>query len=135
MVERHLNQSVVFLDQDNKLQKKTQESSSQDDDVRVMDKLTEMAILDSTKYYNRMVNNMLKVCSERCISSFHSSQMTKQEKSCVENCQKKFYKTVSLGDGFIKTILNETKNVDLLSSKNEIDVLNSSTNLSLNKNI
>jgi hypothetical protein len=129
MVEKSLTQSVQFLeDKENKLQSAQggpRKESKYGREVTAMDVPTEMAIVESTKNYNIMINAMFRICSQKCIKSFKQIELNPNEKICVENCQKKFYRTYSIGESFVNVIMEEANNTDLFTNKNEVDVINS----------
>ena len=75
----------------------------------------------NTKYYNKMVNNMLMICSELCIKDFIKTDLNSTEKTCVENCQKKYYLTNIRGRDLVGKLIDGIGKEDLFSFTNEVD--------------
>jgi hypothetical protein len=93
----------------------------------LMDKDTENAIVESTKNYNKMVNNMFVMCSKICIKNFTSSTLSHSEATCVENCQKKFFASYAIGQEFIDMLVTQVNQTDLFSNNtNELDIVEKS---------
>lgn len=116
MVDRIDAQSVDFIG-DNKVMPKS-------DDKKLMSLETEDAIVESTKNFNKLVNNMFSVCGKLCIKSFNGLQLNPEEKECVDNCHKKFFHSYAVGERILTLILEEAKKTDLFSDKSEINIIN-----------
>ena len=89
----------------------------------LLDNDTEMALLESTKNYNKMVNNMFDVCSKICIKKFTESNFNTHELICVENCQKKFFASYSIGHGLLSTIFNQIDKTDIFTNPSDVNLI------------
>ncbi len=98
-------------------------------EVEVMDAQMQNAIVELNKNYNKMVNNMFYTCAKMCIKKFDNPNLMRNEQVCVENCQKKFYKSYSIGHRFMADIMREVEKVDLFSDKSEVDIVKSRKNI------
>lgn len=89
----------------------------------VMDIETQNALFTMNKNYEKMINNMFEHCANVCFKDFTFPQINKEERLCVENCQKKYYHTYAAGESILKYVLQESQKIDLFSDKTELDLL------------
>lgn len=94
-------------------------------ETKVMDFPTQLAIVEINKNYNKMVNNMFNVCAKMCIKTFNQQSLSTQEKTCAENCQKKFFESFVIGKKIVNNIVKEVEKVDLFDDKSEVDIVKS----------
>jgi hypothetical protein len=118
MTEKVQSQHVDFTGQ-----VKSKEISKE---MQVMDYPTQVTIVEMNKNYNKMINNMFAICAKSCIRNFNQARMSIEEKSCAENCQKKYYSTFVIGKGFVNQITMETEQLDIFSNTNEVDLIKNS---------
>jgi hypothetical protein len=114
MVDKIESQSVEFTDV---------KRSNKTPTKPLMDIDTERAILESTKNYNKMVNDMFSVCSNICIKNFSVSKLTTQEEICIENCQKKFFVSYATGQTILDSIVAQVNKTDLFSNTKDVDII------------
>jgi hypothetical protein len=113
MVDKVENQSVEFI---GKVESVTQDSY-------IMDFETQAAIVQVSKNYNKMINNMFLTCAELCLKNFKYAKMSEKEAKCAENCQRKYFESHALGKNLLGGILEETAKTDIFSSKDEVDII------------
>lgn len=111
MVEKVENQSVDFLGPI------IQEESN------IMDFNTQSTLLEISKNYNKMINNMFKVCADICIKNFNYPKLSESEIICTENCQRKFFQTYVQGYNYVKLILDEAQKSDIFVINGELDII------------
>ena len=114
MVDKVQNQSIDFVGE---IKKQEQAETS------IMDLQSQIAIGELNKNYNKMVNNMFKCCAEICIKNFNYPKLSNSEKTCVENCQKKFFSSYRLGSNLVNSIIEEARRTDIFSEKSEVDIV------------
>ena len=117
MVDNISNQSIDFLGEilkEEKIEK-----------IEIMDYPTQVAIVELNRNYNKMINNMFKTCANICVKNFNYPKLSAAEKICAENCQKKFFESYVIGQGFVSKVMEETNKTDLFSDKNEVDIVRS----------
>jgi hypothetical protein len=118
MVDNIEAQSVYFTGQTNQQKKVVQKD--------VMDMDTQNALVESTKNFNKLANDMMFVCGNICIKNFGARNLNREETNCVENCQKKFYHSYALGKKIVDNIVKQVNNTDIFSNKKEIDIIQDS---------
>ncbi len=121
MVDKIENQSVDFLGE---VEQKAQ-------DLTVMDMATQQTLVEISRNYNKMVNNMFKTCAQLCLKNFAYPKMSDKEQICAENCQKKFFATYAQGYDYVKLILEETQKTDFFADKDEVDIVKSANKAKL----
>ena len=89
----------------------------------LMDVNTENALIESTKNFNKLTNDMFSVCSKFCIKNFSSKIFTNDEENCLENCHKKFMTSYSIGKGFVDILVGEINKTDIFSNKNDLNLI------------
>lgn len=92
----------------------------------IMDISTQNALIESTKNYNKLINNMLDICGNICIKNFNTSQMNQLEKNCTESCQKKFYGSYSKAEQILTSILKNANDTDIFSDETDVSIINNS---------
>lgn len=85
-----------------------------------MDYPTQRALIDSSRNYNKMVNNMFRSCANVCINRLNTDELTRLEEKCLENCYEKYFHTFFQGGGFLRKFMNNdfTKQVET-TTKNQ----------------
>jgi hypothetical protein len=127
MVDNIEAQSVHFTGVEQTQQKKTNPKELMDID-------TQNALVESTKNFNKLANDMMLVCGSICIKNFTAKNLNREETNCVENCQKKYINSYAIGKKFIDVIVNQVNKTDLFSNKTEIEIIqNSIDSIRLNK--
>lgn len=119
MVDKALTQSIEFIGKDIK----PTLAKAKGDEKKIMDIDTEITIMESTKNFNKMVNNMFAICSKICIKDFSNGRMSVTEAKCAENCQKKFYESYAIGERLVCSVMENSKNNDIFSNKTEVDII------------
>jgi hypothetical protein len=119
MVDKISSQSVDFKPDPDLGERTTQVQN----DKPLMDKDTENALLDRTRNFNKMVNNMFNVCAKRCIKNFTNTSLNTQEAICVENCQKKYFTSYAVGHQFLDMIVNQVNKTDLFATTTDVDII------------
>jgi|LauGreDrversion4_2_1035121.scaffolds.fasta_scaffold1021697_2 hypothetical protein len=113
MVDKIQNQSIEFIGQ---VESKNQETP-------IMDFETQATLVQVTKNYNKMINDMFLTCAELCLKNFKYAKMSEKEALCAENCQRKYFESHALGRGFMGLVLEETAKTDIFSDKDEVDIV------------
>jgi hypothetical protein len=73
--------------------------------------------------YHKFLGNMISTCSNLCIKEFHHKNLNINEEICVKNCQKKFFTTYALGENYLKMVAKKTKNTDIFSDIEYIELI------------
>jgi len=73
--------------------------------------------------YHKFLNNMLVTCSNICIKDFNHMNLNMNEEICVNNCQKKFFTTYAVGENYLKSVADRSKNADIFSNITHIDLI------------
>jgi hypothetical protein len=118
MTEKNLSQTVDFSGEIKKQEKYTE--------LKVMDFNTQNALMEMNRNHNKMINNMFYVCSNFCFKKFSGANLTSIEKTCAENCQKKFYSAYNIGSRLMDRLMKESDKIDIFSDKNEVDIVKDS---------
>jgi hypothetical protein len=126
MVENIESQSINFTGK-SEVQKSIQKD--------IMDVDTEKALIESTKNFNKLTNDMFLVCSKFCIKNFTLKNFTNEEENCIENCQKKFITSYAIGKGFVDMLVDEINKTDIFSNKNELNLIQNTIDKSIINNI
>jgi hypothetical protein len=119
MVDKVDSQFVEFKGA-NKVEKSGQKTKE------LMDVDTENALVESTKNFNKLVNNMFNECSKLCINNFAACSLSTHETICVENCQKKFFTSYAIGQQIVNAILAEANKADMFSDNTDINIIQNS---------
>jgi hypothetical protein len=91
---------------------------------KVMSVSTQDTLVEATKNYNRLVNNMFASCGKICIKNFNNNlQLNQEEKSCIENCHKKFYNSYAIGESILGYIMKEAEKADVFSDIDEVNLV------------
>ena len=117
MVDNIESQTIQFSGQENK-----QALYNKD----IMDIHTQNALIESTKNFNKLANDMMTVCSNICIKNFYGKNLDREETNCVENCQKNFFSSYAMGKQFVDIIIQNVNKTDLFENKSDIDIIQSS---------
>ena len=91
---------------------------------------SQRVLVEMTKNYNKMTNNMISQCGSLCFKVMETSDLTMSETRCLENCLNKYFKTYYIGEKFSNLItqkINENKDSKRLNTTSDI-------NQSLNQN-
>jgi hypothetical protein len=91
---------------------------------KVMSIDTQVALVEASKNYNKLVNNMFATCGKICIKNFSNNfQLNQEEKSCIENCHKKFYNSYAIGESILGYIMKEAEKADVFSDVDEVNLV------------
>ena len=76
---------------------------------------TQRVLVEMTKNYNKMTNDMLTQCGNLCFKVMETGDLTISENRCVENCMNKYFTTYYIAEKFSNIIIqktNESNNQD-----------------------
>lgn len=121
MVDNLDNQSIDFTN-DNK-ENKPSTSRYRQSINDLFDLKTQETYLNIFENYHKFLSNMLITCSNICIKDFHHIKLNYKEEICVNNCQKKYFTAYAVGENYIKSVANKSKNADLFSDITHVDLI------------
>lgn len=124
MVDNVDNHSIEFSGSDNN----RKNSRYKNQETEFYDWKSQNTLLNVYGNYHKFINNMFTACSNICIKDFNHLNVNMNEEICINNCQKKFFTTYAIGENYLKTVANKSKNTDIFSELTRIDLIDPNVN-------
>ena len=110
------SQNVSFIG--NEPEVKSTNRKFKSNNKQLLDFETQKFIINSTKNYNNMKNNMFMECSKICFNNLTTSELTIGEQNCLNNCQHKYFFSYALAEQFSNNIAKDLKGMGMNTSEN-----------------
>ena len=68
---------------------------------RITEKHSQSKQIEEEKNINRIYVTMSNLCGNKCLSNFKSSTLSVNEEICLTECSRKYYDTLSSGNGLV----------------------------------